>query len=118
MAVIDSFRAISDMAPDRPQLWRFLGTLSAQMVEHNCVCLLLGEYSLPKDLDLPEMAVADVVIYLELERLITSDLRTLRIYKARGSPYKDGRQAFYLDDDGIQFLGSYVGEAVEESTGS
>ena len=61
------------------------------MVEHNCVCLLLGEYSLPQDLDLPELAVADVVIYLELERLITSDLRTLRIYKARGGTYKEGR---------------------------
>ena len=109
VAVIDSFRAISDIAPDRAQVWRFLGTLSAQLVEHNCVCLLLGEYSLPQDLGLPEMAVADVIIYLELERLTTSDLRTLRIHKARGGPYKDGRQAYYLDDDGIRFLGSYGG---------
>ena len=111
IAAIDSFRAISDIAPDRAQVWRFLGTLSDQVVENNCICLILGEYSLPQDLDLPEMAVADVIIYLEVERLTTSDLRTLRIYKARGGPYKDGRQAFYVDDDGIQFVGSYVGDA-------
>jgi hypothetical protein len=46
-----------------------------------------------------------------VERLISSDLRTLRIYKSRGGAYKDGRQAYCLDDDGIQFAGSYAGEA-------
>ena len=49
--------------------------------------------------------MADVVIYLEVERLVASDLRTLRIYKMRGSKYVEGRQAFYVNDDGIQFLG-------------
>ena len=108
VAVIDSFRAISDAAQNRGQLWRFLGTLSAQIVEHNCVAVLVGEYSLPRDLDLPEMAVADLIIYLEVERLPASDLRTLRIYKMRGGKYTEGPWAFYIDDDGIQFLGSPV----------
>ena len=87
LAAIDSFRAISDVAQSRGQLWRFLGTLSAQLVEHNCIGLLVGEYSLPRDLDLPELAMADVVIYLEVDRLVASDLRTLRIYKMRGGQY-------------------------------
>ena len=106
MAAIDSFRAISDVSPNRGQLWRFLGTLSAQLVENNCLGLLVGEYSLPRDLDLPELAMADVVIYLEVERLVASDLRTLCIYKMKGSKYVEGRQAFYVNDDGIQFLGA------------
>ena len=55
MAAIDSFRAISDVSPNRGQLWRFLGTLSAQLLENNCPGLLVGEYSLPRDLDLPEL---------------------------------------------------------------
>ena len=83
-----------------------LRLLNAQLVENNCLGLLVGEYSLPRDLDLPELAMADVVIYLEVERLVASDLRTLRIYKMRGSKYVEGRQAFFVDDDGIQFLGS------------
>ena len=62
VAAIDSFRAISDVSPNRGQLWRFLGTLSAQLVENNCLGLLVGEYSLPRDLGLPELALADVVI--------------------------------------------------------
>ena len=106
VAAIDSFRAISDVSPNRGQLWRFLGTLSAQLVENNCLGLLVGEYSLPRDLDLPELAMADVVIYLEVERLVASDLQTLRIYKMRGSKYVEGRQAFYVNNDGIQFLGA------------
>ena len=111
VVVIDSFRAISDVAPNRAQLWRFLGSLSANVVDSNCICLLLGEYSLPRDLDLPELAVADVVIYLEVERLTASDLRTLRIYKTRGSGYAEGRQAYTLNSDGIAFVGSYQGHS-------
>ena len=64
----------------------------------------MGEYSLPRDLDLTDLAMAGVVIYLEVEWLVASDLRTLRFYKTRGSKYVEGRQAFY-DDDGIQFMG-------------
>ena len=63
----------------------------------------MGEYSLPRDLDLTDLAMAGVVIYLDVERLVASDLRTLRFYKTRGSKYVEGRQAFY--DDGVQFIG-------------
>ena len=115
VVVIDSFRAISDVAPSRAQVWRFLGSLSANVVDSNCICLLLGEYSLPRDLDLPEMAVADVVIYLEVERLTASDLRTLRIYKARGSGYAEGRQAYTISSDGIAFVGSHQGLREEDA---
>jgi len=115
VVAIDSFRAISDVAPSRAQVWRFLGSLSANVVDSNCICLLLGEYSLPRDLDLPELAVADVVIYLEIERLTASDLRTLRIYKTRGSAYVEGRQAFTVNSDGIAFVGSYQSQPDEDA---
>ena len=99
----------------RSQVWRFLGSLSANVVDSNCICLLLGEYSLPRDLDLPELAVADVVIYLEIERLTSQDLRTLRIYKTRGSAYTEGRQAYTITSDGISFTGVYQGQPGETS---
>lgn len=107
VVMIDSFRAISDVAPSRSQVWRFLGSLSANVVDSNCICLLLGEYSLPRDLDLPELVVADVVIHLEVERLTGSDLRTSRIYKTRGGGYMEGRQAYTVNSDAIAFVGSY-----------
>ncbi|PKB68212.1 MAG: hypothetical protein BZY81_02555 [SAR202 cluster bacterium Io17-Chloro-G4] len=115
VVVIDSFRVISDLAPNRAQVWRFLGSLSANVVDSNCVCLLLGEYSLPRDLDLPELAVADVVIYLEVERQTAQDLRTLRIYKTRGTAYTPGRQAYTISSDGISFTGSYQGQPGENT---
>ncbi|MCH7714244.1 MAG: hypothetical protein IIC99_11545 [Chloroflexi bacterium] len=107
MAVIDSFRAISDIADSRRQIWRFLGTLSAQLVEHDFVAVLVGEYDLPKDLDLPEFAMADLVIYLETDRQVSADVRTLRIYKMRGGRFTEGRHAFEVGEDGIQFIGAY-----------
>ena len=115
VAVIDSFRTISDLASNRAQVWRFLASLSAHVVDQNCCCLLVGEYSLPQDLDLPELAVADVVIHLEVERLTTSDVRTLRIYKSRGTAYTEGRHAFEVNGDGIQFLGCYDSETRDEN---
>ena len=107
IAVVDSFRAISDLAENRNEVWRFLGTLSAQLVEHNCIAILVGEYSLPRDLDSPEVAMADVVIYLDVERQASTDQRTLRVYKLRGGPYLEGRHAFEVGEDGIMGLGAY-----------
>ena len=49
--------------------------------------------------------MADAVIYLEGERVVASDLRTLRIYEMRGIKSVEGRQAFYVNNDGIRFLG-------------
>ena len=115
VAVIDSFRAISDIADSRRQLWRFLGTLSAQLVEHDFVGVLVGEYELPKDLDLPEFAMADLVIYLEVDRQVSADVRTLRIHKMRGGRFTDGRHAFEVGEDGIQFIGAYQIPAVPET---
>ena len=68
----------------------------------------MGEYRLPEDLDLPEFAMADVVLYLDVETQPGSDVRTLRIYKFRGGPYVQGRTAFTITGEGIQFV-----EAVE-----
>jgi archaellum biogenesis ATPase FlaH len=105
IVAIDTFRAITDAAENKAQVWRFLGTLGAHFVTHDCIGVLLGEYQLPRDLDLPELAIADVVIYLEVERLVSADVRTLRVYKVRGGSYTEGRQAFNITDDGISFLG-------------
>jgi circadian clock protein KaiC len=105
IVAIDSFRTMTDMAESKGQVWRFLGTLSAHLVAHDCIGVLLGEYLLPRDLDLPELAMADTVIYLEVDRLVSADVRTLRVYKVRGGSYTEGRQAFNITDDGIRFLG-------------
>jgi KaiC/GvpD/RAD55 family RecA-like ATPase len=105
IVAIDSLRAITEVAESKGQVWRFLGTLSAYLIAHDCIGVLLGEYLLPRDLDLPELAMADAVIYLEVDRLVSADVRTLRVYKVRGGSYTEGRQAFNITDNGISFLG-------------
>lgn len=106
VAVVDSFRAIADLAQNPSEVWRFLGSLSKQLVENDCIGILVGEYQFPRDLDSPEVAMADVAIYLEVDRQTSSEVRTLRVYKVRGAPYLEGRHAFYVTDDGIQFAAS------------
>ena len=104
MVAIDSFRAIADAAPGRSEIWRFLGEFSRQLIVAKCLGLLVGEYLLPGNLDLPEFAMADSVIYLDVERQLASDIRSLRIYKLRGGSYGDGRWPFAISDNGIEFL--------------
>ena len=104
IVAIDSFRAISDHAESRSEMWRFLGEFCQQLIEMDCIGLLLGEYSFPRDLDLPEFAIADVVIHLEIERQVASDLRTLRVHKLRGGSYVPGRLAFTVTEQGIEFF--------------
>ena len=98
-----SFQAIADMAQSRKELWQFLGRLSNELARVDCTVLLVGEYTLPGDLTLPEFAMADVVIDLEVDRQAAYEMRTLRLYKLRGSSYKAGGFSFSINHDGIQF---------------
>ena len=102
---IDSFSTLSEIARSRSEVWRFLGELSRQLIAADCIGILVGEYVLPMALGLPEFAVADVVLHLEVERQVRSDLRTLRVYKLRGGNYLEGRSTFVIDERGIRFAG-------------
>lgn len=103
---LDNCRAVADLAGGRGQAWRFLGELSSQLVTAGCLCLLVGQYALPQDLELPEFAMADVVLYLDVERQVMADVRAIRVYKFRGGPYQEGRYAFAITEEGIRFPGT------------
>ena len=103
VVAIESFRAIASMAQGKQEIWQFLSQLSTELVSTDCTALLVGEYRLPDDLDLPEFAMSDVVLGLEVQRQTLDDHRLLRVYKM-GGPHQAGANAFLIDNDGIQFL--------------
>ena len=103
VVVLDSFRAISDAAPDRSGIWRFLGEMSHQLIVSGSIGILVGEYMLPQALDLPEFAMADLVIHLDVERQRGADLRSLRIFKHRGTSHEQGSLPFVITGNGLQF---------------
>lgn len=113
MLAIDSFRVVGDLAQNRAETWRLLGALASELTLAQCTGILVGEYSLPADLDRPEMMMADLLLHLDVERAVHADIRTLRVYKARGGPYVEGRHAYRITDEGIEFV-SGAGDGLPE----
>jgi circadian clock protein KaiC len=104
LIVIDSFRAIHDLATSLPETRRMVSDLAGLLSAYDVTVLLLGEYTM-EDIDrYPEFAVSDSVIQLARQTLGTRDERYLRVLKLRGSGYRAGQHAFRITSDGIQLF--------------
>jgi len=104
LMVIDSFKPISDIAGSRFEMWRFCNELAAQLDEYHCAGILVGEYLLPEDLTLPEFAVADGIINLEIQRTDYAVSRAVRVYKMRGVNFQEGLHTYGIGGDGIRMM--------------
>ncbi|MBI4298598.1 MAG: AAA family ATPase [Chloroflexi bacterium] len=102
LLIVDSFKAVSDIALGRPELWTFANELRSQLVEAGCTGILVGDYGLPGDISNPEFAVADAILSLEVQRAWNSVIRLFRVYKLRGSGFSDGYQAYEITNEGIK----------------
>lgn len=102
--VIDSSKALSDLAPDTQTFRRALYKLTGQLTASACTTFLLGEYA-PEDAQrLPEFAVADSILELTNERRGIRTYRYLSVAKLRGSGFLDGRHAMRLTSQGVQLF--------------
>ena len=99
---VDSFKALNELmlteSARRTVIYDFATALSA----YSCTSFLVGEYSPQMVTDLPEFAVADVV--LNLMRHITNvrEQRFVRVEKIRGSDSIPGMHAFSISKQGIE----------------
>ena len=99
--VIDSFRAIHDLASSASDTRRMVSDLAGLLSAYDTTALLLGEYTSEDIQRYPEFAVSDSIIQLARQPLGTRDERYLRVLKLRGSSYREGQHAFRITDDGI-----------------
>lgn len=100
--VIDSFKAIHDLATSTHEMRLMLHEVAGLLAAYNTTVLLVGEYR-HEDIDvLPEFAVADGIIELARNSLGTRDERYLRVFKLRGSSYRQGFHAFDITEHGVQ----------------
>ncbi len=99
--VIDSFRAIHDLASSVRETRRMVADLAGLLSAYDTTALLLGEYTSEDIQRYPEFAVSDSIIQLARQPLGTRDERYLRVLKLRGSSYREGQHAFRITDDGI-----------------
>jgi circadian clock protein KaiC len=112
LIVIDSFRAIHDLAISIPETRRMISDLAGLLSAYDATVLLLGEYTIADIERYPEFAVSDSIIQLARQSLGTRDERYLRVLKLRGSSYREGQHAFRITDQGIQLYPRLVSPRV------
>jgi circadian clock protein KaiC len=110
--VIDSFRAIHDLATSVPETRRMVSELAGLLSAYETTAFLLGEYTTDDIQRYPEFAVSDSIIQLARQPLSTRDERYMRVLKLRGSSYREGQHAFSITDDGIQLFPRLVSPRV------
>ncbi len=100
--VIDSFKAIHDLAKSTQDMRLMLYEVAGLLAAYNTTVLLVGEYRHEDIATYPEFAVADGIIELARNALGTRDERYLRVFKLRGSAYRQGFHAFDITPRGLQ----------------
>jgi circadian clock protein KaiC len=99
--VIDSFKAVHDLAPSVTERRQMVYEMSALLTSFGTTAFLLGEYTEDDILLYPEFAVADAIVELSRRRTGSRDERFFRVYKLRGSRYLEGAHAFRITDSGL-----------------
>ncbi len=100
--VIDSFKAIHDLASSAQEMRLMLYEVAGLLAAYNTTVLLVGEYRHEDIASYPEFAVVDGIIELARNSLGTRDERYLRVFKLRGSSYQQGFHAFEITTAGLQ----------------
>jgi circadian clock protein KaiC len=100
--VIDSFKALADLMPDRRAWRRTLDAVGGMLSAYDTTTFWVGEYTLDMMGDLPEFAVADGVVALTRVERGSRDERFLRVLKLRGSDFLTGQHAVHLGRNGIE----------------
>jgi circadian clock protein KaiC len=100
--VIDSFKALHDLAPNVLELRKMLFDLTGTLTAFDTTVFLLGEYTDEHAQQLPEFAVADGIVQFMRNPTTTRDERFLRVLKLRGSAYLEGSHAFRIVSHGLE----------------
>jgi circadian clock protein KaiC len=112
--VIDSFKAVHDLAPEASDRRRIVYELTSLLAAYGTTAFLLGEYTEDDILRYPEFAVADGIVEMSRLRLGNRDERYFRVYKLRGSRYLEGAHAFRITKSGLDIYPRLVSPAIPE----
>jgi circadian clock protein KaiC len=112
--VIDSFKAVHDLAPSVADRRRMVYEMTALLTAYGTTAFLLGEYTEDDILVYPEFAVADGIVEMSRRRLGNRDERYFRVYKLRGSRYLEGAHAFRITDSGLDIYPRLVSPRIPE----
>jgi circadian clock protein KaiC len=100
--IIDSFKALADLVPDRARWRRILFGLTGLLTAYDATSFWIGEYGSEVISELPEFAAADGIVELFRRQAGTRDERYLRVIKLRGSSFLSGHHFFRIRPDGLE----------------
>jgi circadian clock protein KaiC len=98
---IDSFKALNELMASPLERRTVIYDLASVLSSYACTTFLVGEYAPEAMTELPEFAIADVVLQLAKYSTNMREQRFLRVEKLRGSNSVPGLHAFSITEDGI-----------------
>jgi circadian clock protein KaiC len=104
MLVIDSFRAISDVAEDETEFRNFCFDLSVYLSTARCTTFLVEEYEQKDVPDEVEFAVADGIIFLDVAEVEDGVQRFVQVLKQRGMNPQPDPVPFDISSRGVRVL--------------
>jgi len=99
---IDSFKALNELIVSSEDRRSIIFDLASVLSAYQCTSFLIGEYAEAMMTELPEFAIADVV--LQMIKLATNvrEERFIRIEKLRASNSISGLHAFSITENGLE----------------
>lgn len=102
--VIDSFKAIHDLAQNEGDFRRFCFDVSIRLASSRCTSFLVNECDQTLITKSTEFAIADGIFYLSISERAGTPSRFLQVYKMRGRDSQMEPFPFLISDDGIKVL--------------
>jgi circadian clock protein KaiC len=99
---IDSFKALNELLMVPKDRRTVVFDLASVLSSYNCTSFLIGEYAEGMMTELPEFAIADIVLQLIKVETNVREERFLRVEKFRSSSSIPGLHAFSITKDGLE----------------
>ena len=108
IVVVDSFKALDDLAESHQELRKFGYELAVNLMAWETTALLLGEYSF-RDLETnPLFSVVDGVLTLQQREQSGEQQRFIQISKMRGTEHSRDEHSFTITSSGIEVFAPRV----------
>ena len=102
LVFIDSFKALNELLEGPQQRRSIIFDLATALSAYDCTSFLIGEYAEEMMTELPEFAIADVVLQLIKMATNVREERFVRVEKLRGSNSVSGMHAISISAAGLE----------------
>jgi circadian clock protein KaiC len=101
LVFIDSFKALNELLTDARQRRTVIYDMASVLSAYQCTSFLIGEYAHETMTELPEFAIADMVLQMMKRSTNVREQRFLRVEKLRSSSSMPGMHALTISEGGV-----------------